>query len=319
MAFISGGIVLVAIVLLADPTEAAQLSFGASQTQNQSVVHACVNESVSLPWRVAIPTTDSIVEIKWYFHGNSDELIAIFSGSKFGPLPGFSDGRAEFLANAGLVIHHVTVLDKGNYSVVVDVLDTSGQTTTLRDSVIVQITDNPVPGHTELNITQHAEYSDATEQFHVVLSCGTFLSLAQPPFDVRWETPSGSEVSSSSYTQGQFRLQLPNPVPGGSYTCRVPASAAVCGAQASVHVDRVDARLTMLEAHNQRLMQENLALKNNISQYINASAANQISFHARLDKNLPQVYEGITLKFSAVSLNQGGAYVTQHNTTWYEL
>ena len=69
-------------------------------------------------------------------------------------------------------------------------------------------------------------------------------------------------MSSSQYKDGQFLLLLDNPVTGGSYTCNVSQTHASSGCphgsgaysgDASVTVDKVEARLSLLEAENEKL------------------------------------------------------------------
>ena len=72
-------------------------------------------------------------------------------------------------------------------------------------------------------------------------------------------------MSSSQYKDGQFLLLLDNPVTGGSYTCTVPQTSApyVCpygnnthSGNATVTVEKVEARLAVLEAENKRLKEQ---------------------------------------------------------------
>jgi hypothetical protein len=64
-------------------------------------------------------------------------------------------------------------------------------------------------------------------------------------------------VPSSGYRDHSFFLMVPNPPQTGSYTCHVPPAEACVrtheSANASVSVDRVDARLAILEARNKAL------------------------------------------------------------------
>ena len=69
-------------------------------------------------------------------------------------------------------------------------------------------------------------------------------------------------MSSSQYKDGQFLLLLDNPVTGGSYTCNVSQTHAASGCphgssaysgDASVTVDKIEARLSLLEAENEKL------------------------------------------------------------------
>ena len=72
-------------------------------------------------------------------------------------------------------------------------------------------------------------------------------------------------VNSTSYTDGQFVLQLGNPVVGGRFTCRVPPPSLpqACvrgGLNASITVDKVEARISILEAKEDDLKAQNINL-----------------------------------------------------------
>ena len=73
-------------------------------------------------------------------------------------------------------------------------------------------------------------------------------------------------LSSSGYHDNSFHLTLPNPVEGGSYTCRVPpATACLHGngtREATLTVDKMEARLAVLEARQSALEGKNVHLEN---------------------------------------------------------
>ena len=101
-------------------------------------IYACANDSVLLPWNVSNSDAENILDIQWFYEGRSQELIASEVHGQFVTTPVFS-GRVERATNAGIVLHHVTVLDKGNYSVEVVVRDASGDANVLRRSVLVEV------------------------------------------------------------------------------------------------------------------------------------------------------------------------------------
>ena len=87
------------------------------------------------------------------------------------------------------------------------------------------------------------------------------------------QTPDGTTHNSTDFNNGNFRLLLDNPVKGGNYTCRIPSQhlADAClrsnttrQGEATLFVDKVDARLTLLEKENEQLKQENSVLKNSM-------------------------------------------------------
>nr|KAG5701387.1 hypothetical protein BaRGS_032719 [Batillaria attramentaria] len=115
------------------------------------------------------------------------------------------------------------------------------------------------------HVTQEPEavYDTTTDSWHIALKCGIVANVNLWSDDVLWQTPSG-DLSSTKYENGYFYLHLPNPVKGGNYTCILPANvtATACvstGAglspQSAIFVDRVEARLTLLEAENMALKQ----------------------------------------------------------------
>ena len=104
------------------------------------VLYACEGDSVTLPWTYALDTGDTINQIEWYYHGASEEMIAIQAHGGFFAYPAFAN-RALGVgnANAGLILSHVITSDSGNYTVVVSCFDTSGVHFELWQSVVLQV------------------------------------------------------------------------------------------------------------------------------------------------------------------------------------
>ena len=73
-------------------------------------------------------------------------------------------------------------------------------------------------------------------------------------------------MPSSAYRYGFYYLSLPNPVESGSYTCRIPpAESCVPGneaGEATVNVDKVDARFAVMEGRQAALEAKNVVLEN---------------------------------------------------------
>jgi len=89
-----------------------------------------------------------------------------------------------------------------------------------------------------------------------------------------FQTPSGHILASTNYKDGYFHFHLANPIEDGSYTCRVPqqhvASACLHGnhnatGQASVVVDRMEARMTLMEAEVRSLRHDKLQLEQQVT------------------------------------------------------
>ena len=90
------------------------------------------------PWHVSKSDSENILNIQWFYEGRSQELIASEVHGQFVTSPVFS-GRVEHTANAEIVLHRVTLLDKGNYSVEVVVRDSGGDVSVQRRSVLVEV------------------------------------------------------------------------------------------------------------------------------------------------------------------------------------
>ena len=114
-------------------------------------------------------------------------------------------------------------------------------------------------------------------------------------------------MSSSQYKDGQFLLLLDNPVAGGAYTCTVPQTSApyVCphgnsthSGNATVTVEKVEARLAVLEAENKRLKEQltqqdrdhsrQLVSLQNLMNQINSSVNQRVNRLSQDNFNLKQ-------------------------------
>ena len=85
--------------------------------QDNAVLHVCSGDNATLQWLLRTGhADDEIVDIQWFYEGLSHEMMALLAHGQFVVLPAFS-GRLRQLANAGLVLSHVTVSDSGNYSI----------------------------------------------------------------------------------------------------------------------------------------------------------------------------------------------------------
>nr|KAG5701386.1 hypothetical protein BaRGS_032718 [Batillaria attramentaria] len=138
--------------------------------------------------------------------------------------------------------------------------------------------------HDAFHVTQEPEavYDTTTDSWHIALKCGMVANINQSNDDVLWQRPSG-DLASTKYENGYFYLHLPNPVKGGNYTCILPenVTATACvstGAglspQSAIFVDRVEARLTLLEA-------ENTDLKKQVKQYHDKMEARRTLLEAK--------------------------------------
>eukprot|EP00916_Digyalum_oweni_P008438 GHVL01014134.1.p1 GENE.GHVL01014134.1~~GHVL01014134.1.p1 ORF type:complete len:419 (-),score=28.09 GHVL01014134.1:60-1316(-) len=317
------GTLLFTLLLTALVSESSCIEWSSSALKEDAAVYTCDNSDLTLSWDVSKTTGETIVDVQWFYEGRSQELIAILSHGQLNVMPSFS-GRVELTANAGIVIHHVTTGEMGNYSVEVNALDENGDFVTLRRKASVIIGDGLMTTDGQLHASQMAVavLSNSTQQWHVVLACGTFIYHDTPPFTLQWTTPSGQSVSSSQYKEGQFLLLLDNPVSGGSYTCRVPQSSASVAClhgnstyvSSTVVVDDVKSRLTLLEAENRQVHADNRQLKVELdsvstllSQHLQDERTKRVSFHAiHLKDTTPS--SGDVLIPTTVHNNQGNGY-----------
>jgi hypothetical protein len=81
------------------------------------------------------------------------------------------------------------------------------------------------------------------------------------------QTPSNAVVPSTIYTNGSFQLHVQA---GGRYTCRIPQEAlddACLSSQpsADVFVDKIEARMLLMEARQGQLQTENQDLKTELN------------------------------------------------------
>nr|KAG5709745.1 hypothetical protein BaRGS_027770 [Batillaria attramentaria] len=166
--------------------------------------------------------------------------------------------HVEFIPNAGIRLHDVSVSDTGTYSVHVN-LDVHGSIVREIQNAEVKVSDQPLTtdGQLHVKMLPQAAYNISIQQFQVQLSCGDFLPEWMPKVSVLWKTPSNKTLPSTSMDNGRFLLSVPNPVVSGEYTCVLddtsPASLCVDSDSplkqgATTSVDGVQAQLAIMGA-----------------------------------------------------------------------
>lgn len=224
-------------------------------------VTACVDEEVSLKWAFTTTTTETVVNILW--HKISEEGKTILATYTDGYLfkTSATGLQLKFLPGAGLLVSNLTWSDFGTFRVTVKAED-SGVFKSRARTVVLAPPDAPIldEGRLVAEIVPHPVQNPSTRSLHVQLQCGTFRKMGQRSVSVMWTTPTGQVVPSSDVVSGRFLLTLPNPVQGGTYTCRLadPAVVSACVSTyknmyllkygAGVHVDESQARLSLLSA-----------------------------------------------------------------------
>ena len=81
-----------------------------------------------------------VEDIKWTYEaaGRGDEIIAIYASGQFLAMPAFS-GRVQHSGQGAIVVRHVTLLESGNYSVLVSYLNSANVLTRSDKTVFVQV------------------------------------------------------------------------------------------------------------------------------------------------------------------------------------
>jgi len=273
-----------------------------------AVKYACAGGGVSLAWNYVISTGVTVGDIQWFYqgHGHDKELLALTSHGHFLALPAYS-GRVQATGKSGINVSGMTVADSGNYTVEVHLYEDvqAGAHTVLTRSVFVQISDDLMTQDGYLHVTQRSEavLDTHTDKWTLELQCGTFTFRGDPAFQVEWITPAGESLASSDFQDNHFNLRLTNPVQGGNYTCRIPSQqvASTClngngehKGEATLHVDKMDARFTLLEKENEELKTSNTLLQHRLQSLehdtldtitsrldkVEASSQHQAAFHA---------------------------------------
>jgi len=256
--------VVVAVLLLQGVT-----SFQwSNNVQDGDLLYACVDGDIHLDWQYQLGPGENVFSINWWFKadGQPQDMIAMSTHGAFVALPTFGH-RVTQTTNAGIVLHKVTTADNGHFWVEISGQDANGAFT-VNKTIQLQVADNLLTTDHQLHVTQSssAVHNDVTDTWHLQLNCGTFTYAGYPPFEVQWISPSGQRYNSTNYSNHQFHLLVPNPVEEGSYTCEVPATASLAclphgqSSASEYAVHGVLARLTLLEAEQAHLRQQNTAL-----------------------------------------------------------
>ncbi|KAK7101881.1 uncharacterized protein [Littorina saxatilis] len=297
-----------------------------SETQTQSVMQACAGDTITFPWFFTLKDREQLEVIRWlYAPPGSDApvLMADMVSGTFMAVPLYA-GRFSYLDKASVDLSQVTLGDSGNYTMVVSIHN-GDAFSSIHHTVSVTVTVPSSSGESLTVMQADQAVYDSAGNLHVQLVCGQLTSRGQPPVDVIWTTPTGTEMASSNYENGSFHLLLDTPVKGGNYSCRLPprSPSTLCLPgndslleEAAVEVDAVNARLTLLEAKEQELREqnrnltaENHRLKDDILTLQNSDGTSlmHVTFQAGLARNRNVNTTG-PLKFNVVMLNEGGAY-----------
>ena len=102
-------------------------------------VYVCAGENLLLPWNVSESSEkEGIEDIQWFFHGRSQEMIAMYADGNFLATASFSN-RVQHVGQGGLLLKTVDVADTGNYSIEVSGYNDSGVFFSLRRTAVVRV------------------------------------------------------------------------------------------------------------------------------------------------------------------------------------
>ncbi|KAK7491018.1 hypothetical protein BaRGS_00017714 [Batillaria attramentaria] len=259
-----------------------------------ATVHACTGDNVTLPWKFETEAAEHAIDVEWLYQaeGQAEEVIASHIRGNFLLSPTAKQQHVQFVPNAGLELMHVTQEDSGAYILNVNI-NLHGSVVMYSQRVILEVSSAPASssGHLHVQLMPSAVQDNVTGEWHVMLSCGTFSNLGQPPVSVLWTTPDNVTVPSSYYDNaGNYILIVDNPVATGEYSCRLELTpSAMClPAQsllhngASIHVDGVETRLSVLEGQLVAMQNENAELKSELSQQQNENENNTAALEGQL-------------------------------------
>ncbi|KAK7111146.1 uncharacterized protein [Littorina saxatilis] len=230
-------------------------------TDDGAQLDICSGDPVKLHWYFNLSQGERVKEIEWKHQAENGDVrvVANYNKKNFVPTADFS-GRVSHGGTGALELSCATILETGNYTVLVKIVDVANTVSEHRRWATVVINDTPktLSGELEVRQDRKAVRDVTTNLWHVQLTCGQFSDRGHPPVDVTWTTPDGSQKESSSFKDGNFHLPLPNPTKGGNYSCSLPSfsPATRCLPENSalrndvtVDVDEVGARFSLLEAH----------------------------------------------------------------------
>lgn len=246
-----------------------QLSLGfewaPSSPEDGANVTACLGETVSFPFQFSAAWDEKILFTEWHkINPESGEtLVATQMADHLLKFP-HTYMTMKQVTNAGVQISNFTWADFGTYRVTVHYRQ-NGFFFSRSRSVSLELPDTPIikGSRLEMHVLPHLILDPSSGHRHVQLACGTFVSLGhQRPVSVVWKTPSRAMLPSTSFSDGTFKLTLPNPVAGGRYTCHLknPDLAARCAKTmstvrrgASILIDKTHAKMLLMQAEIQEL------------------------------------------------------------------
>ncbi|XP_076463578.1 uncharacterized protein LOC143295821 [Babylonia areolata] len=236
----------------------------AQDTPPDVTVRACLGQNVTLPGDgggVSLkPSSDAgqgqtVISVGWLKHdGDKETMLAVNTSGHF--LSSLGSRRASLLhvPDKGVTLPEVREADLGRYTVRVRSVRDGVLRVQDTQLVLEQQDDIRLGGDdVQIHLADDVIYDPSTDEWHVQIKCGRFLSADKDHVAVTWRTPSNQLLNSTRSDDGHFVLHVPNPVEQGVYSCLLHTDhcrnkQSVSGnAAASVYVDSVEQRLRVLE------------------------------------------------------------------------
>ncbi|XP_076450150.1 uncharacterized protein LOC143286462 [Babylonia areolata] len=218
----------------------------------------CLGQNVTLPGGVSQPSSDAgdgqIVRVGWLKNdGDQENLLAVNTSGHF--FSNLGTRRALLhVPDKGVTLPGVREADLGNYTVRVHsvrqgVLHAHNTRVVLNQQDDIQLDEDKL----QIHIADDVIYDNSTDEWHVQIMCGRFLSEVEDHVTVTWQTPSNQLLNSTRSDNGHFVLHVPNPVEQGVYSCLLQTDRChnrhfVSGKAANLSVNSVEQRLRVLES-----------------------------------------------------------------------
>ncbi|KAK7479431.1 hypothetical protein BaRGS_00029348, partial [Batillaria attramentaria] len=187
----------------------------APHPQNGSSFFPCAGDNVTFPWTYVTESDENVIVTFWFSGRNAS--IAGYFADEFSTY----SNRVTYAGNAGVTLSDVSKGDDDTYGVSVMLY---GKQEPVTRYSILSVVEPPRTVDGKLHVeecppdsshTGNASWSHA----HTCLKCGEFLTLGSPPVAVVWKDPSGNRLTSTSFADGYFHIDLPHHAGGGNYTC----------------------------------------------------------------------------------------------------
>ncbi|KAK7473908.1 hypothetical protein BaRGS_00034813 [Batillaria attramentaria] len=179
-----------------------------------------LDEASAFRWDAALRQRSSLsvcegqnLTIPWAFQLDPGEKAEVF------------EWQRKYGLDAALTITISEVKDSGTYTVIASITNAKNKKKKYTHTVSVLVLVSPATSDGRMHVAMLPEpviVGSGTEvDYHARLSCGTFKNLGHPPVTVVWTLPAGVNMASTTYQNGTFYFDVPNPVVSGLYSCEI--------------------------------------------------------------------------------------------------